>query len=134
MTRIPEGAELIDNPVSAAPGFRLENVFVMAGIPKIMHAMLAGILPQLSGGPPIVSVSVTGNLPEGMIADKMEVLQNQNPHISIGLYPYYVAGQAGVSVVLRGTAPQELEQLATEVGAHITALGGQLVERPTRDD
>ncbi len=133
MTRIPEGAELIDNPVSAAPGFRLENVFVMAGIPKIMQAMLAGILPSLSGGEPIQSVTVTGNVPEGTIADEMEQLQAENPMISIGLYPYYAAGQAGVSVVLRGTDLAQLEALAAQIGAHIMEIGGALVDRPTRD-
>lgn len=134
MTRIPDGAELIDNPVSAAPGFRMENVFVMAGIPKIMQAMLAGVLPQLAGGPPITSVSVTGNVPEGTIADAMEALQAQNPEISIGLYPYYAAGQAGVSVVLRGTDPDQLARLADTVADHITSIGGSIVERPSRDE
>lgn len=130
MTRIPEGATLIDNPVSAAPGFTIENVHVMAGIPKIMQAMLDGLLPKLKGGERIQSVTITGNVPEGTIADKMEELQTANDNVAIGLYPYYAAGQAGVSVVIRGVDSALLAKLASEVEQHIRSIGGSIVERP----
>jgi molybdenum cofactor synthesis domain-containing protein len=130
MTRIPEGASLIDNPVSAAPGFTIGNVHVMAGIPKIMQAMLDGLLPRLEGGERIQSVTITGNVPEGTIADKMEALQAAHKGVSIGLYPYYAAGQAGVSVVLRGVDSVVLGEIASAVKEHILAIGGSLVERP----
>ena len=132
MTRIPHGASLIDNPVSAAPGFYIENVFVMAGIPKIMQAMLDGVLANLKGGEKMRTVTVTGNVPEGTIADRMESLQKAHSGVSIGLYPYYVAGSAGVSVVARSTDQSLLDKLEKEIGTHIEAVGGALVERPEK--
>lgn len=132
MTRIPHGAELIDNPVSAAPGFYIENVFVMAGIPKIMQAMLDGILSKLKGGEQMLSVTITGNIPEGTIADRMEALQKNYDNVSIGLYPYYIAGSAGVSVVARSTDQDLLDKLALEIAKHIQEVGGAVVERPEK--
>lgn len=130
MTRIPDGASLIDNPVSAAPGFVLGNVHVMAGIPKIMQAMLEGVLPTLAGGAKVHSLTITGDVPEGSIANHMEQLQADNPGVTLGLYPYYSAGKAGVSVVARGTDLTQLEQVSVLVSEHIRAAGGEIVERP----
>lgn len=131
MARIPDGATLIDNPVSAAPGFSIGNVHVMAGIPKIMQAMLDGLLPCLRGGELIRTVTVTGNVPEGTIAADMADLQQSHPQTSIGLYPYYIAGKAGVSVVVRGRDMDELREMAGLVESAIIAAGGQIGERPS---
>lgn len=109
MADVPEGASLIDNPVSAAPGFRLGNVFVLAGVPRIMQAMLDHVLPQLQGGPPMLSVTVTSPLPEGTIAADLTAVQGEFPDVAIGSYPFFRNGQIGVSLVARHTDPLRLE-------------------------
>ena len=86
MARIPDGACLIDNPVSKAPGFTLRNVHVMAGVPKIMQAMMENILPTLEGGEKLSSVTITAQVPEGAIASAMEKLQGDHPEVNIGQF------------------------------------------------
>ena len=87
MAYIPHGASLIHNEVSAAPGFKLDNVFVMAGVPRIFNAMLDYALPSLQGAKPLFSLSVNLSLTEGVIATKLEQLQNLHPDLEIGSYP-----------------------------------------------
>ena len=104
MARIPEGASLIENPVSAAPGFSLGNVHVMAGVPKIFEAMVAGLLPTLSGGAPLVSETLRVAKGEGDIAAPLSAAQDAHPDLSFGSYPFQGAdGRFGVNVVIRGT-------------------------------
>lgn len=106
MARIPDGATLIDNPVSAAPGFTLRNVHVMAGVPAIFEAMLAGLLPTLTGGAPLVSETLRVERGEGDIAGPLRVAQAANPDLSYGSYPFHTAqGRFGVNVVIRGADP-----------------------------
>ncbi|TDL79356.1 competence/damage-inducible protein A [Palleronia sediminis] len=109
MARIPEGATLIDNPVSAAPGFSLGNIHVMAGVPSIFAAMLDSVLPRLTHGTPLVSRSVILHRGEGDIAGPLGVLQADFPDLSIGSYPGHVSGTMAVSVVLRGTDAARLD-------------------------
>ena len=130
MARIPEGASLIDNPVSTAPGFRIENVHVMAGVPKIMQAMMENILPTLKGGEKLSSVTVTAQVPEGSIAEAMQHLQEQHPQVSIGLYPFYGADGAGVSVVARGTDKAALGTVEGAVKTLFADMGMALIDRP----
>src|SRR5258708_3839460 len=89
MAHIPQGAVLIDNPVSRAPGFQIGNVFVMAGVPSVMQAMFDGIKHRLSGGAPVLSRTVTSGLPEGVLAEGLGRLQQRYPDFDIGSYPYY---------------------------------------------
>ena len=106
MARIPEGAALIDNPVSAAPGFTLRNVHVMAGVPAIFEAMVAGLLPTLSGGAPLVSETLRVERGEGDVAGPLEAAQDAAPDLLFGSYPYQDArGRHGVNVVIRGPDP-----------------------------
>jgi molybdenum cofactor synthesis domain-containing protein len=128
MADMPHGATLIDNPVSAAPGFRVGNVFVMAGVPAIMRAMFEELAPTLAGGPPIVSRTVAAHLPEGTLAAGLRELQERWPTIEIGSYPYFRHGRLGVSVVLRGSDPGALDAAADAVRALIRDLGGAPVE------
>lgn len=123
MARIPEGATLIDNPVSAAPGFRIENVHVMAGVPKIMQAMLAGILPTLSGGRPVVSVTIRSTLPEGKAAEGLGALAAAYPDLDFGSYPAWTQTAFRLSVVIRGQDPERVEKAAREVEAMVVDLG-----------
>ena len=124
MACIPEGAALIDNPVSAAPGFRMDNVYVMAGVPKIMQAMLDNIIPTLNRGTPVNSVTITCTLPESKLAIGLGDIQAQYSKIDIGSYPYFFAGNTGVSVVLRSTNLKELEQAIEAVCKVIEECGG----------
>jgi molybdenum cofactor synthesis domain-containing protein len=103
MARIPEGAVLIDNPVSIAPGFSLENVHVMAGVPKIFEAMVAGLLPGLTGGQPLLSQSLRIVRGEGEIAGPLAELAAVFSDLSIGSYPFQKDGVYGANIVIRGT-------------------------------
>ncbi|SPJ23065.1 competence/damage-inducible protein A [Palleronia abyssalis] len=110
MARIPQGATLIDNPVSAAPGFTLKNVHVMAGVPKIFEAMLASVLPGLSGGQKLLSRSVLLNRGEGDIAQTLRDLAESEPSVAIGSYPAWSGDGYQVNVVLRGSNAAALDR------------------------
>ena len=101
MARIPDGAKLIDNPISKAPGFSLQNVYVMAGVPSIFSAMLDSIIPTLVGGSPLKSVSIKFSRPESEIAKDLEVIAASFSGGSIGSYPFSVDGVHGTNVVAR---------------------------------
>ncbi|WP_420723378.1 competence/damage-inducible protein A [Hwanghaeella sp. LZ110] len=123
MARIPSGATLIDNPISAAPGFRIGNVHVMAGVPKIMQAMLDGILPTLKGGRPMISITLRCSLPEGRIAEGLGALANAYPDVDFGSYPAWTKTAFQVSLVVRGEDPDRVEQAALAVEGLIRDLG-----------
>jgi molybdenum cofactor synthesis domain-containing protein len=123
MAHAPVGAELIENPISKAPGYRLENVFVFAGIPAVMQAMFESIAHRLTGGAPVLSRTVAATLPEGTIAADLGALQERYPGIDIGSYPFYRRGKFGCSLVLRGTDAAALGAAADELAAIIRALG-----------
>ena len=124
MAMIPAGASLIDNPISQAPGFRLGNVHVLAGVPNIMQAMLDGVLPTLVGGPALHARTVACELGEGSIAADLGALQDRYADIEIGSYPYFRAGFFGVSLVLRGTHEERLEAATAELVDIVRRLGG----------
>ncbi len=102
MARIPEGAELIDNPISAAPGFTLGNVHVMAGVPKIFEAMVASVLHRVLGGAPVLSQTLQVERGEGEIATPLGRLAEEFPALSFGSYPYFQGGVHGAQIVVRG--------------------------------
>ena len=110
MTMIPKGAELVENPVSKAPGFKMENVFVMAGIPSIMQGMLEGAKKYLKGGDIIKSTSVDVFTPESNIAEELAELQNNYPDVEIGSYPFSKERRFGTSLVLRSEDELLLKQ------------------------
>ncbi|MDE2165317.1 MAG: competence/damage-inducible protein A [Alphaproteobacteria bacterium] len=125
MCHTPEGAELIPNPVSRAPGFRKDNVYVMAGIPRVMQAMFDGVKLTLKGGPPVLSRTVGCNLPEGTVAQGLGAIQDRYRDLDIGSYPAFRRGGGfWVSLVLRGRNPSRLEAAAGEVAAMVRDLGG----------
>ena len=103
MARIPDGATLIDNPVSAAPGFTVGNVHVMAGVPAIFQAMVASVLPTLTGGAPLISRSLRIDRGEGDIAGPLGDLAREYPLLQMGYYPFQQDGKYGANVVIRGT-------------------------------
>ncbi len=110
MARIPEGAHLIDNPVSTAPGFTLGNVHVMAGVPTIFEAMLASVLPGLTGGAPLLSQSLRLLRGEGDIAGPFGALAAEYPDLSMGSYPFNQQGAHGTNLVVRGTDPARVDE------------------------
>ncbi len=103
MARIPDGATLIDNPVSTAPGFTLGNVHVMAGVPAVFEAMVASVLPTLTGGAPLLSQSISILRGEGDIAAPLAALAADFPELSIGCYPFRQDGVYGANIVIRGS-------------------------------
>jgi molybdopterin-biosynthesis enzyme MoeA-like protein len=125
MARLPRGSEIIENTVSHAPGFRIENVFVLAGIPSIARAMFASSVPMLVQGAPILSASVDAYLREGDFAAALEAIQNRYTEIEIGSYPFNREGRFGATLVARGTDQALLGKVVEEIAAAITALGGE---------
>jgi molybdopterin-biosynthesis enzyme MoeA-like protein len=103
MARIPEGATLIDNPVSGAPGFTIGNVHVMAGVPNIFQAMVASLLPRLTGGQPMLSRTLRVMQGEGVIAEPLGALAAEYADLSFGSYPFVKDGAFGANLVVRGT-------------------------------
>ncbi len=109
MARIPEGAQLIDNPISAAPGFSLGNVHVMAGVPNIFEAMVASLLPRLQGGAPLLSQSLRVDRGEGDVAEPLGALAAEFADLAFGSYPFVRGGAYGTSIVVRGTDAARLD-------------------------
>jgi molybdenum cofactor synthesis domain-containing protein len=112
MARIPFGASLVKNNVSAAPGFQIENVFVMAGVPNIMQAMLEDIGPRLVRGRLVKTVTVSAPIAEGTIAAALAKLQGEHDAVAIGSYPYYREDGYGVQLVARGRDAAQVEKVA----------------------
>ncbi len=138
MARIPDGAQLIDNPISKAPGFRIENVFVLAGVPMIMQAMLDSLRHQVTGGDKMLSASLGGAVAEGHVAAALGEIQSRFPEVSLGSYPFFRRAEAGsgqisgygVNFVLRSTNAERLNLAREAVRAMILAEG---VEPEDRD-
>ena len=101
MARVPEGAELIPNPTSGAPGVKMENVFIMAGVPHIAASMLEALTGKLEGGRPIVSVTVGARAPESDVADLLRETEAAHPGVAIGSYPFFKDGGYGANFVIR---------------------------------
>lgn len=131
MARIPRGGSLIRNSVSAAPGFQVENVFVMAGVPRIMQAMLEDIRPRLETGIPVISRSLRTTLPEGRIAAPLETIQKAHPDLKLGSYPFFAAGTGGGSngtvLLVRGRNKANVERAAEEIIRISAELGGAAI-------
>ncbi|PSK88235.1 molybdenum cofactor synthesis domain-containing protein [Limimaricola soesokkakensis] len=121
MARIPDGATLIDNPVSAAPGFSLRNVHVMAGVPRIFEAMLAGLLPTIPGGRPVLSQSLRVERGEGDVAEPLSELARAHPTLAIGSYPFTENGVSGTNVVIRGSDGAEIEAALVQLSGWLEA-------------
>ncbi|WP_172331902.1 molybdopterin-binding protein [Mangrovicoccus sp. HB161399] len=123
MARIPDGAALIDNPVSAAPGFTLGNVHVMAGVPTVFEAMVASVIPTLTGGAPLLSQSVTLYIPEGELAGPLGALAQEFPELSMGSYPFQRDGAFGAQIVVRGTDGPRIDAAMARLGEVLPQVG-----------
>lgn len=125
MARIPVGASLIDNPVSHAPGFKIGNVYVMAGVPRIMQAMFDGIRHGLKGGKPVLSRAIAADIPEGAMAERLGALQARFVDLDIGSYPYFRQGKVGAAIVLRGVDRARVDEAAEELKIIMHELGSE---------
>src|SRR5262249_25622534 len=133
MCYVPEGATVIENAVSIAPGFQIANVFVLAGVPSIMRAMTDTLRNRLVGGAPILSRTVSVYLAEGVIADGFAALKQKYPAIDMGSYPFYRAGRFGTSLVLRGTDSSSIERAHGELIAFVRSLGAEPAPEPAEN-
>ncbi len=132
MAQMPEAVTLIDNPISAAPGYCAENVYVMAGIPSIMQIMLEAILPTLTPGKTIYSQSLSTDLVEGDIAEKLADIAAAHPTVDIGSYPHLRGNREGgkfcVTLVVRGEEEPDIVRTIEAIKALALSLGGNLLE------
>lgn len=127
MANTPDGDDvvLIHNPVSKAPGYQVENVFVMAGVPRVMQAMFDDLKPRLKGGQPVSSRSVDAYIPEGLVAGPLGEVQKQFPDIDIGSYPFVRGGLLGTCLVARSVDETALDKAEDAINAMIRQLGGE---------
>lgn len=129
MTLAPEGAELVNNEVMIAPGIKIENVFVLAGVPRIAHAMFEATKPYLRRGSVVQSRSISTHLVEGELAGPLDAIQQRHAHCDIGSYPFYGTPRGnGVKLVVRATDTELVEAVGEEVRQMIAALGGEVIE------
>jgi molybdenum cofactor synthesis domain-containing protein len=128
MARIPDGGSLVENPVSSAPGFRIGNVYVLAGVPAICQAMFHSLKHELVGGDPVRSISVAAHLAEGQMAAGLSDIQARFPNVDVGSYPFYRGGRFGSSIVCRSQDGEALAGAADAVRALMRSLGGEPIE------
>ncbi len=119
MARIPDGAVLIENPVSTAPGFTIENVHVMAGVPSVFQAMVASVLPTLTGGSPLLSQTLRIDRGEGDIAQTLASLAEEFSDLTIGCYPFQINGVFGAKVVVCGTDGARIDAATTRLAKEL---------------
>ncbi len=123
MARVPKGGRLIENPVTGAPGFRLENVYVLPGIPRIFQAMLVNLAPRLRGGPHLQSVTLRVLARESDLATPLAEAQRQHPTVQIGSYPFMQDDQPGVALVLRGSDQESIARAQKSVEGLLETAG-----------
>jgi molybdenum cofactor synthesis domain-containing protein len=131
MARVPAGAQLIENPVSKAPGYQIGNVFVLAGVPAIMQAMFESLKHKLVGGQPVRSLAIAAYLAEGTIAQGLGELAARYPDVDLGSYPFHRQGRFGTSIVGRSTDVGRLVAAAAELRRLMRALGAEPLEEST---
>ena len=123
MARIPEGAELIENSVSRAPGFMIGNVIVMAGVPRIMQVMLDNVAPRLKTGAKLLTRTVRVERPEGDVAPGLGRVQNDHPEVQMGSYPFFAKEKLGTHLVLRSDDKGKLDEALKSIWRMLEAEG-----------
>jgi len=136
MANTPVGATLLENPVSKAPGFQVENVYVLPGVPSIMQAIFSLFEHTLVGGQPMLSETISVNVPEGQMAKPLGEIQDVHPDVEIGSYPFFRMGKLGASLVIRGTDAGLVSAAAAAVRQAVHDLGGTATDEtePPKDD
>ena len=128
MARVPEGAELIPNPMSGAPGVRFGNVFIMAGVPNIAASMLEALTGKLEGGRPVVSVTVGARAAESDVADLLRETEEANPGVAIGSYPFFKEGRYGANFVIRSEDEDLARRTSDELSERLREAGYEPVD------
>ena len=128
MSKMPVTAKLILNPTSGAPGFNVENVFCLPGVPSILQSMLGGLKNSLVGGKPILSETINLRTVESEIAKSLTYVQNQNKDVEIGSYPFFRAGKLGVSIVIRSTDKVKIDKCNSEIITFVKEKNIEVVE------
>ena len=119
MAKMPEKASLIYNPSSGAPGFIVENVYCLPGVPSILQSMVDGLKNRISGGKKILSKTISVSTVESEIAKPLEDVQNKFNNIEIGSYPFFRSGKVGVSIVMRSTEPKQIKNCTKQIQSFI---------------
>ena len=128
MARVPEGAELIDNVYSGAPGIRIDNIFILAGVPRIAGMMLDSLAGKIEGGRPLLSRTIGGWIPESEVADLLLATESAHPGCQIGSYPFFRDGRVGANFVIRSADQDVLDACAEALLSGLKALGKAAVE------
>ena len=128
MAKMPENANLILNPTSGAPGFYVENVFCLPGVPSILQSMFEGLKNIISGGKPIISKTNNLRAAESEIAKELTEIQENNKDVEIGSYPFFRAGKIGVSIVLRSEDQEKIDKCNEEILKLVSKKNIQLIE------
>ncbi len=129
MAKIPKGAKLIYNPSSGAPGFIVENVFCLPGVPSILQSMVHGLKDKIIGGSKILSQTITIQTVESEIAKSLEDVQKQFKNVEIGSYPFFRLGKIGVSLVIRSTKKNEIDECCKQIVSFVKKKKIEIVER-----
>ena len=129
MVWMPEKASLIINPTSGAPGFSVENVFCLPGVPSILKSMLGGLTNAIVGGEPIKSLTISLRTVESEIANSLTKVQNENKDVEIGSYPFFHAGKLGVSIVIRSEDQLKIEKCNTQILKFVNEKKIEVVDR-----
>ena len=129
MVWMPENANLILNPTSGAPGFNVENVFCLPGVPSILKSMLGGLTNEIVGGEPILSFTISLRTVESEIADSLEKVQDNNKDVEIGSYPFFQAGKLGVSIVIRSEDQSKIDNCNSQILEFVNEKKIEVVDR-----
>ena len=129
MVWMPSNAKLILNPTSGAPGFSVENVYCLPGVPSILKSMLGGLKNDIVGGEPIISKTISLRTVESEIADSLTKVQNESKEVEIGSYPFFQAGKLGVSIVLRSEDQNKIDECNTKILQFVNEKKIEIVER-----
>ena len=129
MAWMPENANLILNPTSGAPGFNVENVFSLPGVPSILKSMLGGITDKIVGGDPIKSLTISLRTVESEIANSLTKVQNENKDVEIGSYPFFHAGKLGVSIVIRSEDQSKIDNCNSQILNFVNEKKIEVVDR-----
>jgi molybdopterin-biosynthesis enzyme MoeA-like protein len=128
MARTPEGAQLLRNPSSGAPGIKIGNVYILAGVPSIAASMLEGLTGELEGGRPVVSVTIGARAPESDVADLLRETEEAHPGVAIGSYPFFKEGRYGSNFVIRSENGELARSTGDELADRLRQAGYDPVE------
>src|SRR6476646_7785117 len=128
MARVPEGADLIENPSSGAPGVKMGNVYILAGVPYIAASMLEALTGKLEGGRPVVSITVGARAPESDVADLLRETEADHPGVAIGSYPFFKEGRYGANFVIRSEDADLAQRTGEELSRRLSEAGYEPVD------